>query len=183
VAQTWRVTERRQKRDRPPLDEAALERLAIAYAGRYATSRAGLVRYLARKLAERGWAGERPAEPETVAERFVALGYVNDEALAEARARSFARRGLGAGRLGQALFRLGIAEEDRAGALDQAADGAWETALRFAERRRLGPFAAAPADPRTREKAIAAMLRAGHSLQHARKIAASAPGAVPSAED
>ena len=45
-------------------------------------------------------------------------------------------------------------------------------AVRLAEKRRLGPFSRddAPHDPRIREKAIAAMLRAGHELAHARFI-------------
>lgn len=173
---------RRQKHDRPALDAAALERLALRYAERYATSRAGLSRYLGRKLAERGWAGEEPPDPAALAERFAALGYVDDAAIAEARGRSHARRGLGPRRLGQALDRLGIAAEDRAAPLEQAGEAAWEIALRFAERRRLGPFATAAdeaMDPRSRDRAIAAMLRAGHSLEHARKIIAAPPGAVP----
>ena len=51
-------------------------------------------------------------------------------------------------------------------------------ALRFAERRRLGPVrsGAAP-DPREREKALAAMVRAGHGFALARAILELAPGA------
>ena len=41
----------------PPLDEAGLNELALAYVARYATSRAKLLAYLARKLRERGWGG------------------------------------------------------------------------------------------------------------------------------
>ena len=51
------------------------------------------------------------------------------------------------------------------------------SALRFAERRRIGPFAASAADPKAREKAIAAMVRARHSFDLARAIARSQPGA------
>ena len=51
-------------------------------------------------------------------------------------------------------------------------------ALRFAERRRIGPFAAAEADRPAREKAIAAMVRAGHSFELARAVTAMAPGAT-----
>lgn len=173
------MTERRQRSDRPGLDAAALERLALAYVGRYATSRDGLRRYLLRKLAERGWTEASPPAVEALAERFVALGYVDDAGLAEARGRALARRGYGARRLGQALDRLGIAVGDRDAAMAEAADGAWDVALRYAERRRLGPFAAAAPDERGRRNAIAAMLRAGHSLDHARKIIGAAPGHVP----
>ena len=54
-----RVHDRKVK---PPLDAEALEQAALSYAGRYATTRAKLAAYLARKLRERGWngAGEPP---------------------------------------------------------------------------------------------------------------------------
>ncbi len=166
-----------------PLDPQALERLALAYVGRYATSRAGLRRYLGRKLAERGWAGDAPPDGEGIADRFAALGYVDDRAIAEARGRSLARRGLGARRLAGALGALGIDGADAATALAAAGEGAWETALRFAERRRIGPFARQPADEPSRRRALAAMIRAGHRPDLARKIIAAAPGNVPDRDE
>ena len=45
-----------------------------------------------------------------------------------------------------------------------------DAALRFAERRRMGPFASAAADRAQREKWIAAMIRAGHGFGLARAI-------------
>ena len=65
------------------LDEASLERLAIRYVERFATSRARLVRYLERKLAERGWSGGDAPPVEALATRLVALGYVDDAAYAD----------------------------------------------------------------------------------------------------
>jgi regulatory protein len=183
VAQTWRVTERRQKHDRPALDAGALEALALSYVGRYATSRAGLVRYLRRKLRERGWDDEASPDPEGLAARLADLRYVDDAALAGARGRSLARRGMGVRRLGQTLDRLGIAGEDRAEAIGEAAANAWDVALRFAERRRLGPFAAVAPDEKARARAFAAMMRAGHRLDHARRILAAEPGIVPEEDD
>ena len=59
---------------------------------------------------------------------------------------------------------------------------AWEAALHFARRRRIGPFAAAEVDRPAREKALAAMLRAGHPLQIARALVAARPGEVPQAD-
>ena len=50
-------------------------------------------------------------------------------------------------------------------------------ALRFAERRRIGPFASTPPDRAGREKVIGAMVRAGHGFALARAIAGLAPGA------
>jgi regulatory protein len=173
----------RPPRERPPLDPPALERLALAYVERFATSRARLASYLARKLAQRGWAGEAAADPDAIADRLATLGYVDDGLVAEARGRSLARRGYGARRLGQELHAYGIAGEDAAEALREAEESAWITALRFAKRKRIGPFAASPPDEAGKRRAFAAMLRAGHGIDHARKIIAAPPESLSEADE
>ena len=172
----------RNRTVRPPLDEAGLEQAALSYAGRYATSRAKLRAYLARKLRERGWAREAPPPLDALVERLAGLGYVDDRAFATARGAALARRGYGARRLDAALHAAGIDAEDAAEAREAAAAGAWQAALRFAERRAIGPFAAAQADRPAREKALAAMLRAGHPARLARRIVAARPGEIPQAD-
>lgn len=164
-------------RPRPPLDEAKLGELAVHYVGRFATSRAKLISYLNRKLKERGWAGARPADPGAVAERLASLGYIDDAAYAAAKARALGSRGYGARRVASALYAAGIEEDDRGEAMDAAEAGKVAAALRFAERKRIGPYALAAVDPAGREKRIAAMIRAGHGFALARAIAAMAPGA------
>lgn len=82
-------------------------------------------------------------------------------------------------RLADRLRADGVEGEDAAAARDVAENGAWDAALAFARRRRIGPFAAEPLDPDARRRALAAMLRAGHSLELARKIIACAPDDVP----
>jgi len=173
------VTFRRRNNARAPLDSAALERLAIAYVGRYATSRAKLRGYLGRKIAECGWDGEAMPPVETIVSRFAELGYVDDRTLAEARARSLAARGYGARRLGQALGALGISDADAEGVRRQSEEDAWQTALRFAERRRFGPYAREVPDEAARRRAFGAMVRAGHALEHVRRILDARPGDVP----
>ena len=177
------MTLRRPPRARPALDSAALERLALHYAGRYATSRSRLRDYLRRKLAERGWSGEGEPPLDAIVTRFAELGYVDDRALAEARGRALASRGYGARRLGVALGALGIAEEDGREARRQAQAVAWDTALNFARRRRFGPFGAQPLDREAKRRAFAAMMRAGHAPDHVRRILESPPGIVPSGDD
>jgi regulatory protein len=172
----------RNRKVKPPLDEAALEQAALFYAGRYATTRAKLSAYLARKLRERGWEGAKEPQLDALVERMARLGYVDDRAFAAARAAALARRGYGARRVDAALRADGIGEQDAAGARESAAAGAWEAALRFAERRRIGPFAAGEADRPAREKAFAAMLRAGHPARLVRKILAARPGEIPEAD-
>ena len=178
MAMTHRVSSAR----RPPLDRDALEERALAYAGRYATSRAKLAAYLARKLRERGWAGEDAPPVAEIVERMAALGYVDDRAFASARAASLGRRGYGARRVGDALRAAGIDGEDAAEAREMAESGAWQAAVRFAERRRIGPFAEAPGDRKAREKALAAMLRAGHPIAIAQRLVRARPGEMPDAD-
>lgn len=163
---------RQERRVPPPLDEAALRDLALHYAARFATTQVKLQRYLARKLKERGWAGAGPADIEALAGRLVALGYVNDAAFAAMKGRAMAARGLGQRRVADALHAAGVAPEDRGDAPDEQA--ALATALAYARRKRLGPFARVPSDdPASRQKALAALLRAGHAMNVARAILAA----------
>lgn len=158
------------------MDTAALEAAALRYVGRYAVTRAKLRLYLHRKLRERGWNGEGEPGVEAIVERIAALGYVDDRAFAGAKSEALGRRGYGARRVSQALIAAGISEEDGAAARAHAAGEAWSAALRFAQRRRIGPYGAARLDGPAREKALAAMLRAGHPLAIARRLVSAAPG-------
>jgi len=164
-------------RDLPPLDDARLRDLALHYVGRYATSEAKLRRYLSRKLFERGWSGDETPPLDAIVARLVDLGYVDDRRFAEARGRSLAARGFGARRVTADLGAAGIAG-DLAGEVAGMGD-AEAAALAFARRRRLGPFDPRPADPATerqrRQKAVAAMLRAGHDMAVTRRVLSSSP--------
>lgn len=163
------------RRSPSPLDAAALDRLALRYVERFATTRGKLVDYLRRKIRERGWDGA-PADPAMVAEKMAALGYVDDRAFAEMRAAALARRGLGGRRVAQALRVAHVAESDAAAVLEQAEERPVDTALAFARRRRFGPWAKAAPDERLRERQVAAMVRAGHAPSLARRIVLSPPG-------
>lgn len=172
------------KRARPPLDAEGLERLGLFYAGRYATTRAKLADYLRRKLKERGWSGPGAPPVEALVARFAGLGYVDDAAFAEAKAGALLRRGYGERRVAQALRAAGIEADDAEAARQEAERSAEDAALRFARRRRIGPYAeAAPANDRdgreARQKAAAAMLRAGHRLDLVRRILDASPGDIP----
>ena len=168
----------RPKRTRPPLDAEALDRIAIFYVGRYATTGTKLQSYLARKIKERGWAGP-PADLEALTARFKRLGYIDDQAFASARAASLQRRGYGERRVAQALDAAGIGHDDAAEAKEGAREGAMAAALRFAKRKRIGPYAMGEADREQRQKAFAAMLRAGHSIDIVRQLLEAPPGEIP----
>jgi regulatory protein len=179
MAQSWRVKAERPRNPRLPLDAEGLERLGLAYAGRYATTRAKLESYLRRKVRERGWAEDGEPPFERLVARFAEFGYVDDRAFAAAKASALLRRGYGERRVKEALQAAGVGAEDAAGARGEAEAQALGAALRFAERRRVGPYAEAPLDRERRDKAMAAMLRAGHRFELARRVVEAAPGEVP----
>lgn len=166
---------RPNRRPPPPLDRSALERLALRYVERFATTRGKLAAYLARKVRERGWEGE-PADPVAIAERFAELGYVNDRLYAESKASAMARRGLGARRVTEALRHAGVQQRDAEALAPEVEGRARATAIAFARKRRIGPFAQAPGDRATLAKQVAAMVRAGHAADLAWKIARMDPG-------
>ncbi|MFD1950051.1 regulatory protein RecX [Sphingomonas arantia] len=189
---------RNPDRVRPPLDREGLERLALHYLGRYATTRAKLSDYLHRKLKERGWAGvDLDAESdggagatvEAIVVRMAELGYVDDRVFAEMRSAALGRRGYGRRRQADALRAAGVGEEDRAAALappeededgdEPAVNSDHAAAMAFAKRKRIGPFATAALDPDMRRKALAAMMRAGHPYDLARRFVDCPPGEVP----
>ena len=161
-----------------PLTSDRLNELALAYVGRFATTRAKLRTYMARKLRERGWDGGAEPDLEAIAERFAAQGYVDDSGYAVAKSNALSGRGYGARRLDQSLRAAGVSEADGEAARALASSRAGEAALRFAERRRIGPFGDGYRDPRARERALAAMIRAGHGFALARTIVDLPPGAT-----
>lgn len=143
--------------------------MALAYVARFATSAAKLEAYLRRKLRERGWEGAVDPAISALVGRYVELGYVDDEAFARAKAGGMLRRGYGPRRVEQALGAAGIAEDIR-GEVRASRAEARRAALAMARKRRFGPFGQEPPDRARREKQLAAMLRAGHSLDSAREL-------------
>ena len=153
--------------------------MALAYVARFSTSAVKFERYLTRKLREKGWEGEGEPPVAATVERYVELGYIDDECYARMKTGSLLRRGYGARRVRQALGEAGIAEELRAEVSPGEAEMR-EAALAYARRRRLGPFGAARPDPAARERQLAAMVRAGHGFDAARALVDA--GSVAEAE-
>ncbi|WP_448580572.1 regulatory protein RecX [Thermaurantiacus sp.] len=154
-----------RRRTLPPLDPKSLELLALAYVERFQTTRARLVRYLSRKVRERGWEEGSPPDLDAIAATFVARGYIDEGAFAEARSRAMKARSLGPRRIRDRLRADGI----EAG-VAMAEEEALGLALAFARRRRLGPFGPPASDPKVRAQQMAAMLRAGHSPEISRRV-------------
>jgi len=170
---------RRTKRSRRgPLDATSLRDLALSYVSRYSTTGAKLEAYLARKLRERGVLEDpdgRAVELDVAAlvEHFTEQGYVNDDAYARAKARDLETRGYGPRRVEQALWAAGVDERIRNDHMPSEGNQR-RAAATLAKKRRFGPFGRedllGAEAAKLREKQMAAMLRAGHSLEIARFI-------------
>jgi regulatory protein len=157
--------------------------MALRYVGRYATTRARLGAYLRRKIGERGWAGDVPADPDAIVAHFAELGYIDDAGFAVMKGAALTRRGYGARRVSESLRAAGVEEADRTDAQDQAAAEKWTAAQALARRKRIGPYAAERPERDVREKHVAAFLRAGHDFATARKWVDAQPGELPECPD
>lgn len=169
-----------QRRKRGPLTKAYLERAALHYLERYASSVDGLRRVLMRrvdKAAREERCDPEEAKPwvEEVVSRFAASGLVDDRSFAEGRTASLRRRGESARRIALKLREKGIdgdlidaVLEEEDGPDSQAAEFA--AACRFARRRRLGPMRDGTEREERRDRDMAALARAGFSLDVARRV-------------
>ena len=168
------ATRRRARRTPKPLDRTRLNDLALHYVARFATSSGKLEAYLKRKLRERGWDGEEEPDIAGLVTRFAEKNYVDDEAYARMKTSGLLARGYGARRVEQTLRADGLGEGLRAANAPQESE-AREALLSYLRRRRFGPFRIAPkgegpeAAHKAREKQLAAIVRAGHSFDHARR--------------
>ncbi len=150
--------------------------LALHYVGKYATTRAKLATYLNRKIRERGWSNERPADLDALVEQFAELGYVNDAQFAEARSRSFVARGYGKRRLDEDLRASGIDQGDAADANEHMSESTFAAAQNYARRKRIGPYASEIAPPEKQQKQLQGFLRAGHGFELAKRFIRASPG-------
>ncbi len=158
-----------------PVTLAYLERAALYYLERYASSSGNLRRVLLRKVdrrcRERGEeaTAETTALVDEVVRKAVSGGYLDDRSYAAGRVAALRRRGGSARGIAAKLQAKGVDRDLIETAL--AAEDTDETAaaLALARRRRLGPF-------RTRDRAahrdrdLAAMARGGFSFDVARRV-------------
>ncbi len=164
---------------RPPaIAPADLEAAALRYLERYASSAENLRRVLMRRItrAERLGMIERAdgrARVNTVVERLVERRLLDDRAYAEGRARSLSRQGRSRSRIGQALAAKGVEVEAIGAALESLAEEG-ETdlaaAVRFAKKRKLGPFRVGRDRKERRDRDLAALGRAGFGYDIARRV-------------
>ena len=157
--------------DTPP-SETALREAALTHLSRYATTRAGLIRVLDRRVERWARAGP-PPEPEEVravkatvrmvAAKLAEAGAVNDAAFAASRARSLARTGRSRRAIAAHLAARGVAAETVAAIVVEDAEAELTAALAFTLRRKIGAFRRAAVDADGRRRELGALARAGFS--------------------
>src|SRR3954447_2030482 len=124
---------------------AYLQRAALAYLERYASSAENLRRVLRRKVDKRcRLRGEDPAEFHEMIDEVVAkslkIGLIDDTRYAEARVATLRRRGGSARAIQAKLSAQGVDRTPIASALEGEDGDEAQAAGAFARRRKLGPF-------------------------------------------
>lgn len=186
VAQKGQTSNRKAKplkNSAKTLDGESLNRLAIRYVERYATSRKKLAGYLQRKIRERDWQDTEPPAVEQLVERMATLGYIDDALYAQNKASALTRRGYGTRRVSHALYQAGISEEDGREAFRISEANSWAAAEKFARKRRIGPFAETQQEADKCRKQLQAFLRAGHDFDVASRFVFAKPGEEIAQED
>jgi len=162
-----------------PLTPEELERQALEYVARFSTSAANLRRVLRRKVerSARLHGTDREAglaAVDRLLERLTGSGIVDDGRYAEGRAATLFRRGASRRMIAARLAEKGVGEAEIAAALasldELVAEPDLVAALAYARRRRLGPYRDPAARAAYREKDLAALGRAGFSLDLALQV-------------
>jgi len=161
---------------KPPrkVTTAYLQRAAMSYLERYASSAENLRRVLRRKVDKRcRLRGEDPVEFHEMIDEVVAkslkIGLIDDTRYAEARVATLRRRGGSARAIQAKLSAKGVDRGTIAAALEGEEGDEEQAARAFARRRKLGPFRPGERAP-YRDKDLAAMARAGFRFDVARTI-------------
>jgi regulatory protein len=154
-----------------------LERWALGYLGRYASSAENLRRVLLRRVRRHSPEAISQAQPliEALIDRYRESALLDDAAYAAGRMRSLHRRGDSLRSIRARLAAKGLAPAVVAEAISELrealADPDIAAACAFARRRRLGPFRRAAADP---ARELAAFARAGFARRVADAVLACA---------
>jgi regulatory protein len=158
-----------------------LDKAALFYLERYASSAENLARVLMRRVEKAARAGISDREEgrtlvAALVERYRARGLLDDRTYAEGRAKSLLRQGRPRAMIARRLAAKGVGSEAIEAAIgslvEDAGDPDLSAAIVFARRRRLGPFRLKDRAA-FRDKDLAALGRAGFSYDLARKVVAA----------
>jgi regulatory protein len=159
------------------IEPELLERWALHYLSRYASSAENLRRVLTRRVRRHSDEGAQAAAPliDALVARYRASGLIDDAAYAAGRVQSLHRRGESLRAVRARLAAKGVSAADVANAVEglraAAPDPDLAAACAFARRRRLGPYRRSAAD---HARELAALARAGFSRHVAEAVLACA---------
>ena len=165
------------KLDSGEIGPELIERWALHYLGRYASSAENLRRVLMRRVRRRSSAAapDVSAMIDALVARYRESGLLDDAAYAAGRAQSLYRRGASLQAIRARLAAKAVAAPDIANAVADlraaAPDPDLAAACAFARRRRLGPYRRAAAD---HARELGAFARAGFNRQLAEAVLACA---------
>ena len=175
---------KQNEKRKKPVTEAYLERAAVHYLGRFASTHANLMKVLERKIRRRN-EESAPATAEqlgwvrAVADQCVDYGYVDDALYARQRLTGLLRKGKPLRVIAQDLRFKGVSDDIAEAVLSEAnsdddKDMDLLAAAAYMRRRRFGAFRRAEYDAVEKlEKEKAAMMRAGFSYGVVVKILAA----------
>lgn len=159
-----------------------LERAALHHLERYSTSAAGLRRVLMRRVSRSAKAHGTDVEQgrkwvDELVARLERAGILDDARFARNRAASLLQRGTSTRAIAMKLKAKGVQASEVRQALEtlsQASENPeLDAATALARRKRIGPFARAPAsEPETRRRHLGVLMRAGFSYGVAKKVLA-----------
>jgi regulatory protein len=174
--------EARRRRGPQPVTAPRLEKAALHYLERFASSSANLKRVLMRRVMRSARvhgsdaaAGEQLVDD--IIQRYLCAGLLDDAAYAAQQAASLRRRGASRHVIRGKLAAKGIGRALVEGAIEsvvgEEGGGDLAAAAALARRRRLGPYRASETRIAYRHKDLAALARAGFSLELARRVLAA----------
>ncbi len=165
-----------------PLTDARLLAMGQWYAERYVPTRARLLAYLLRRAAKPGAfvpesLGDMEARAAQVADRLTQAGLIDDRAWTRGRVQALQNRGKSLCAIRQDLRQKGVPADVVEASLAALAEAPGQTdllaALRYAQRRRLGPYARTEVEREGRvQRDLAALARQGFSYDICRQILA-----------
>jgi regulatory protein len=173
------MTIKPERRPPPKITASYLENAALHYLERFSSSRANLRRVLMRKVerSQAHWGGERAEAADLVdgvIAKLAGLGYLDDGAYAETKARALHRRGGSLRTIRATLSAKGVDAEKRDGAVSALVEAHPHpdrvAAIALARRRRLGPFRPAEIRAGFRDRDLAALGRAGFGWEICRAV-------------
>lgn len=151
-----------------------LENIALYYLNRYESSSNNLIKILTRRIDKAlkfhefdreeavGWARE-------VATKMQSYGYIDDNRYIENQIRILSNKGMSKKMIAQKLMLKGCIREDIENALSDDLDD-YELAMRFAEKKRIGPFSRVEVTPEQKQKDMAKLARQGFSYEIIKKV-------------